>query len=234
MVKRIRAGKKSFASTQKSRQSRSKDVETLKEFGQLNMPEHQSDIHCIPIIGQVEGHVLMDPKNKTTKYEHLIPQLIALEENPKVKGVIFVLNTLGGDVEAGLAISEMIASMSKPTVSLVLGGGHSIGVSVAVSADYSFIAETATMTVHPIRLTGLVLGVPQTYEHLDKMQERVIQFVVAHSNVDSDKFRKMMFKTGELAQDIGTVLVGKDAVNVGLINEIGGITSAIKYLREQF
>lgn len=210
----------------------SEEVANLKEVGQTHIPETRSSIHCLPIIGQVEGHMMMDPKTKTTKYEHVIPQLVALEQNPNIEGIVFILNTMGGDVEAGLAIAEMIASVSKPTVSLVLGGGHSIGVPIAVSTDYSFVTETATMTVHPIRLTGLVLGVPQSYEYLDKMQERVVRFVAKHAEISEDKFREIMLKTGELASDIGTVLVGEDAVNVGLINEVGGLSQAVAKVKE--
>ena len=165
---------------------------------------NESRIHCLTIVGQVEGHVQLPPQNKTTKYEHIIPQIVAIEQNPKIEGLLLVLNTVGGDVEAGLAISEMVASLSKPTVSLVLGGGHSIGVPIAVSTDYSFIAETATMTIHPIRLTGLVIGVPQTFEYLDKMQERVIRFVTKHSKVTEDRFKELMFAKGNLTRDIGT------------------------------
>ncbi len=154
-------------------------MDKIKQLGQTNVPQApESNIHVLPIIGQIEGHLQLPQKNKTTKYEHLIPQIVAIEQNPKIEGVILLLNTVGGDVEAGLAISEMISTISKPTVSIVLGGGHSIGVPIAVSANYSFITETATMTIHPIRLTGLVIGVPQTFEYLDKMQDRVINFVV--------------------------------------------------------
>lgn len=206
--------------------------ENLREFGQLELPDNKSHIHCLTIVGQIEGHVVMPPQNKTTKYEHIIPQLVAIEQDPEIHGVLVILNTVGGDVEAGLAIAEMISSLNKPTVSLVLGGGHSIGVPIAVATDYSFIAETATMTIHPIRLTGLVIGVPQTYEYLDKMQDRVINFVTSHSDVSEAKFRELMFRTGELARDIGTVLVGKDAVEIGLINEIGGLGQAVKKLNE--
>lgn len=208
-----------------------KRLDTIKEFGQLEMPQIKNDIHCLTIVGQIEGHLVMPPQNKTTKYEHLIPQLVALEQSPEVKGLIVILNTVGGDVEAGLAIAEMIDTLGKPSVSLVLGGGHSIGVPIAVAADWSFIAETATMTIHPIRLTGLVIGVPQTYEYLDKMQDRVIRFVTSHSNVTEANFRRMMFQTGELARDIGTVLVGKDAVQQGLVNEVGGLSQAVAKLR---
>ena len=209
-----------------------RQIANIKELGQTNVPEFKSNIHCLPIVGQIEGHMIMDPKNKTTKYEHVIPQLVALEQNPDIEGVVFILNTVGGDVEAGLAIAEMIASISKPTISLVLGGGHFIGVPIAVSTDYSFITETATMTVHPIRLTGLFLGVPQTYEYLDKMQERIVRFVSSHSTISEEKFKELMFKTGELASDTGTVLVGQDAVNVGLINEVGGLSQAVQHLKD--
>ena len=208
------------------------DINTIKELGQITMPQTKTNIHCLPIVGQIEGHMVLPPQNKTTKYEHMIPQLVALEENPEIEGVLIILNTIGGDVEAGLAIGEMITSMSKPTVSLVLGGGHSIGVPVSVAANYSFIAETASMTIHPIRLTGLVIGVPQTYEYLDKMQDRVVNFITRHSKVTDQKLRELMFRTGELARDIGTVLIGKDAVDCGMIDEMGGISSAVAKLNQ--
>lgn len=207
-------------------------VTNIKELGQVEVPQFKSDIHCLTISGQVEGHMVLPPQNKTTKYEHLIPQLVVVEENPQIKALLIVLNTVGGDVEAGLALSEMIASLSKPTVSIVLGGGHSIGSSIAVSANYSFIAPSATMTIHPIRLTGLVIGVPQTYEYLDKMQDRVVRFVVEHSHVTEEKFRELMFRTGDLARDIGTVLVGEDAVRCGLIDEVGGLKQAIHKINQ--
>ncbi len=205
-------------------------LENIKELGQVEIPGFKSEIHCLTINGQVEGHLVLGPQNKTTKYEHVIPQLVAVEENPNIKGLLVVLNTVGGDVEAGLALAEMIASLSKPSVSIVLGGGHSIGSSIAVSADYSFIAPSATMTIHPIRLTGLVIGVAQTYEYLDKMQDRVVKFVVEHSKIKDSVFRDLMFKTGDLARDIGTVLVGEDAVKCGLIDQVGGLKDAIQKL----
>ncbi|MED3198537.1 ClpP family protease [Bacillus toyonensis] len=208
-------------------------VEKIQQLGQTNVPQmNESRIHCLTIIGQVEGHVQLPPQNKTTKYEHIIPQIVAIEQNPKIEGLLLILNTVGGDVEAGLAISEMVASLSKPTVSLVLGGGHSIGVPIAVSTDYSFIAETATMTIHPIRLTGLVIGVPQTFEYLDKMQERVIRFVTKHSKVTEDRFKELMFAKGNLTRDIGTNVIGGDAVKYGLIDDVGGIGSALQKLNE--
>lgn len=208
-------------------------LQNIQQLGQATVPsQSENAIHSISIIGQIEGHITLPPQNKTTKYEHVIPQLIAVEQNPKIEGLLIVLNTVGGDVEAGLAIAEMIDTLSKPTVSLVLGGGHSIGVPVAVAADYSFITFTATMTIHPIRLSGLVIGVPQTYEYLDKMQDRVIKFVTSHSRVTEEKFRHLMFCTDQLARDIGTVMVGKDAVDVGLIDEVGGLGRAVKKLQE--
>jgi ATP-dependent protease ClpP protease subunit len=206
--------------------------DAVKEFGQNEVPVPKSNIHCVPIIGQIEGHLVLPPQNKTTKYEHIIPQLVAVEQNPEIEGLLIVLNTVGGDVEAGLAIAEMIVSMSKPTVSLVLGGGHSIGVPVAVCSKYSFIAETATMTIHPIRLSGLVIGVPQTWEYLDKMQDRVIRFVAKHSRITEKKFRELMFRTGDLARDIGSVLLGSEAVEAGLIDEVGGLAEAVNKLQE--
>jgi ATP-dependent protease ClpP protease subunit len=206
-----------------------KSVEALGETRPADTGD--SNIYCLSVIGQVEGHVVLPPQNKTTKYEHLIPQLVAVEENDAIEGLLLILNTVGGDVEAGLAISEMVASLSKPTVSLVLGGGHSIGVPIAVSADYSYIAETASMTIHPIRLTGMVIGVPQSFEYLERMQERVTRFVVGHSNVTEEMFRKLMLNTGEMARDIGTTVVGRDALRYGLVDEVGGLGQAMKKLK---
>ncbi|KHO62492.1 translocation-enhancing protein TepA [Thermoanaerobacter sp. YS13] len=204
--------------------------ENLKNLGQTNVPNFESNIHCLTIIGQIEGHMILPPQNKTTKYEHIIPQLVAIEENPNIKGVLILLNTVGGDVEAGLAIAEMIASLSKPTVSIVLGGGHSIGVPLAVSANYSYIVPSATMTIHPIRMTGLIVGVPQTFDYFNKMQDRIVEFIVRNSKIKRETFMGLMLKTGELANDIGTILVGKEAVDYGLIDEIGGIKEALKRL----
>lgn len=204
-----------------------KSVETL---GQTDPIRAESNIYCMTIVGQIEGHVVLPPQNKTTKYEHVIPQLVAVEQNDKIEGLLIILNTVGGDVEAGLAIAEMISSLSKPAVSLVLGGGHSIGVPIAVSADYSFIAETASMTVHPIRLTGMVIGAPQSFEYLEKMQERVTRFVVDHSRISEKVFRDLMLNTGELARDIGTTVVGRDAIRYGLLDEVGGLGQAMSKL----
>jgi ATP-dependent protease ClpP protease subunit len=218
--------------TKKTKQGVRK-IDTVKEYGQnAELPSVQSNIHCVAIVGQIEGHIVLPPNNKTTKYEHVIPQLVAVEQNPDIEGLLIILNTVGGDVEAGLAIAEMIVSMSKPTVSLVLGGGHSIGVPVAVSSQYSFITETATMTIHPIRLSGLVIGVPQTWEYLDKMQDRVIRFVSKHSKITEPKFRELMFATGDLARDIGSVLLGNEAVETGLIDAVGGLGQSVNKLQE--
>lgn len=208
-------------------------VDAIQQLGQTNVPQMESNVHCLSIIGQVEGHIVMPAQNKTTKYEHVIPQIVAAEQNPKIEGVVVMLNTVGGDVEAGLAIAEMIASMSKPTVSLVLGGGHSIGVPIAVASDVSFIAETATMTIHPVRLTGMVVGVPQTFEYMEKMQDRVIRFVAEHSAISEDQFRELMFRTGELARDIGTNVIGGDAVKYGLIDHVGGLGDALTELNRR-
>ena len=205
---------------------------TLNDYGELKLPVMHGNIHVITIIGQVEGHLIMPPQNKATKYEHIIPQLVAVEQSPEIEGLLVILNTVGGDVEAGLALAEIIASMSKPTVSLVLGGGHSIGVPIAVAADYSFIAPTATMTIHPIRLTGMVVGVQQSFDYLEKMQDRIIDFVAQHSHISAAQFRQMMTTTGELARDVGTVVVGESAAACGLIDQTGGLSQAMDKLRQ--
>lgn len=189
-------------------------------------------IHCLTIIGQVEGHYILPSQNKTTKYEHVMPQLVAIEQDKDIKGLIILINTVGGDVEAGLAISELIAGMSKPTVTIVLGGGHSIGVPLAVSANRSFIVPSATMTIHPVRMNGLVLGVPQTLSYFEKMQDRIVSFVVKNSKITEKRFRKLMMTTGELVMDVGTVLNGEDAVKEGLIDQLGGLSDAVKCLYE--
>ena len=207
-------------------------VGALESLGTLATPLPKSNYHVLTVVGQIEGHLTLPPQNKTTKYEHLIPQIVAIELNPDIHGLLVVLNTVGGDVEAGLALAEMVASLSKPTVSLILGGGHSIGIPIAAAASYSLIAPTATMTIHPIRLSGLLVGVPQTYEYLDKMQDRVIRFITANSQITESRLRELMFRIGELARDIGTVLVGQDAVREGLIDEVGGVAKAIAWLEE--
>ncbi len=219
--------------TETKEQEKDAIVEKIEQLGQTNVPKSpDSTIHVLTIIGQIEGHMHLPPQNKTTKYEHLLPQLIAIEQNPEIKGLVILLNTVGGDVEAGLALSEMIASISKPTVSIVLGGGHSIGVPISVSTDYSFITPTATMTIHPVRLTGLVIGVPQTFEYLDKMQDRVINFVIEHSNIKEETFKELMFAKGNLTRDIGTNIVGEDAVKYGLINQVGGVKEAMEKMKQ--
>ncbi len=202
----------------------------IQESGSADIRSPKGNLHCLTVIGEIEGHMLLPPRSKTTKYEHVIPRLAAIEESDDTDGLLLILNTMGGDVEAGLAISEMIAGMKKPTVSLVLGGGHSIGVPLAVSADYSFIAPTATMTLHPIRYSGTVVGAPQTFAYLSRMQERVIRFVTAHSRMSDEDFRRMILTTGELLGDVGTVLMGSDAVDCGLIDRVGGLSDALDML----
>lgn len=207
-------------------------AENIQELGSTDVPVAKTNIHVMTIIGQIEGHMVLPPQNKTTKYEHIMPQLVAIEQSNEIDGLLLILNTVGGDVEAGLAIAEMISSMSKPTVSIVVGGGHSIGAPIAVSATRSFIVESATMTIHPIRLTGLVIGAPSSFDYLEKMQERVNKFVVSHSNISEKKWKELLYKTGELSRDIGTSVGGNDAVKYGLIDEIGGVSQALTRLEE--
>ncbi len=212
-----------------------KEIEAGKmiQGGTAILENSRSSIYCLTIIGQVEGHYILDNTQKTTKYDHVIPTLVALEESEEIDGIIILLNTLGGDVEAGLAISEVIASMKKPTASIVLGGGHSIGVPLAVSANRSFIVPSATMTIHPVRTNGLVLGVPQAFDYLEKMQNRIINFIVKHSGVSEEHLRELMNRTDILVNDIGSILDGYEAVGCGLIDEIGGIKEALAYLKER-
>ena len=213
--------------------SETKDkIENVREFGNTNLASPNKRIQVLSIIGQIEGHSVLPPQTKATKYEHIIPQLIDIEQNDEVEGLLIVLNTVGGDVEAGLAISEMIRSMSKPTVSIVIGGGHSIGVPLATSAKYSFITPSATMIVHPVRMNGFVIGVSQTFEYFKKMQERVNEFIVRTSNIKMDTLEKFMLQTDELLNDVGTMLIGKQAVECGLIDEVGGIHEALNKLNE--
>jgi Protease subunit of ATP-dependent Clp proteases len=207
-------------------------IQNVKELGNTNLADPNKKIQVLSIIGQIEGHSVLPPQTKATKYEHVIPQLIDIEQNDEVKGLLIVLNTVGGDVEAGLAISEMIRSMSKPTVSIVIGGGHSIGVPLATSAKYSFITPSATMIVHPVRMNGFVIGVSQTFEYFKKMQERVNEFIVRTSNIKMDTLEKFMLQTDELLNDVGTMLIGKQAVECGLIDEVGGIHEALNKLNE--
>ena len=206
--------------------------EHVKEMGMLSLDRRRNhQIELLTIIGEVEGHETVSGSTKATKYEHLLPKLAQIENSVQTDGVLILLNTLGGDVEAGLAIAEMIASLSKPTVSLVLGGSHSIGVPLAVSADYSFIVPTGTMMIHPVRMTGLIIGVPQTFDYFQKIQARISGFITTHSTISGERLSKLMLETGELTKDVGSVLVGGQAVKEGLINEIGGIAQAFKKLR---
>ncbi len=203
------------------------------ETGSITVSKDGHFIHCLTIIGQIEGHYILPSQNKTTKYEHVIPQLVAIEESKEIEGLLIILNTVGGDVEAGLAIAELLSTMKTPTASLVLGGGHSIGVPLAVSCQRSFIVPSATMTVHPVRMNGLVLGVPQTLSYFEKMQDRIVNFVANNSKISSEDFRKLMLKTGELVMDVGTVLDGEGAVKSGLIDELGGLCDALDFLNKK-
>ncbi len=204
--------------------------EDIKDFGSSKIKNSRGNIHCLTIVGEIEGHNVLPPSSKATKYEHVLPLLVSVEQNEEIDGLLLILNTMGGDVEAGLAIAELVASMTKPTVSLVLGGGHSIGVPLAVSACRSFIASSATMTVHPVRMNGTVIGTQQTYEYFRKMQERITEFVCKNSKISKEKFTQLMMKTGEMANDVGTILSGDDAVKFGLIDEKGGLDSALDFL----
>ena len=208
-------------------------MEELKEFGSARPNGKEGIIHCLTIVGQVEGHQLLPDDNKTTKYEHVMPLLAAVEESEEIKGLLILLNTVGGDVEAGLGIAELIAGMKKPTVSLVLGGGHSIGVPLAVAAKRSFIAPSAAMTIHPVRLNGVVIGVPQTYNYFARIQERIVGFVIGHSNVSREKYTELMMTTDEIANDVGSVIYGEEAVACGLIDAIGTLSDALDYLHRE-
>ncbi|MBR2043736.1 MAG: ATP-dependent Clp protease proteolytic subunit [Clostridia bacterium] len=202
----------------------------LKEMGSVTLSKNKHQVYCLTVIGEIEGHVTLSEQTKTTKYEHVIPQLVAIEEDPEIEGLLVILNTVGGDVEAGLAIAELISGMKTPTVSLVLGGGHSIGVPLAVSCDYSFIAPSATMTVHPVRMNGFVIGVPQMLNHFQRMQERISDFVVKNSKITKKSFNSFLMNTGELVTDVGTVLDGKKAVEAGLIDSLGSLSDALDKL----
>ena len=206
------------------------DIRQIKEMGSVTLPDAKHVIHCLNIIGQVEGHYILPAQNKTTKYEHIIPALVAIEQDRSIEGLVIILNTVGGDVEAGLAIAELIASIKTPTVSMVVGGGHSIGVPLAVCAKKSFIVPSATMTIHPVRMNGLVLGVPQTLSYFDKMQERIVRFVCDNSAIKPERFRELMMSTGELVMDVGSVIDGEQAVKEGLIDRLGGLSEAIDCL----
>ena len=206
--------------------------QSILEFGSSLIQSKRGTIHVLTIVGQIEGHQVLPPTSKSTKYEHVMPLLALVEESDEIDGLLVLLNTVGGDIEAGLGIAELIASMSKPTVSLVLGGGHSIGVPLAVSAKRSFIAPSAAMTIHPVRLNGLVIGVPQTFYYFERIQERITQFVTANSGIKREDFTKLMLQTGELAADVGSVIYGEEAVELGLIDEIGGLSDALTCLHK--
>ena len=205
-------------------------MEEIKELGSAQPQGREGMIHCLTIVGQVEGHQILPEDNKTTKYEHVMPLLAAVEESEEIKGLLILLNTVGGDVEAGLGIAELIAGMKKPTVSLILGGGHSIGVPLAVAASRSFIAPSAAMTIHPVRLNGVVIGVPQTYNYFARIQERIVGFITGHSNISRERYNELMMATDELANDVGSVIYGKEAVSCGLIDSIGTLSDALDYL----
>ena len=202
------------------------EVNEIKELG----TSAKATIQCLTIVGQIEGHQILPEDTKTTKYEHVMPLLAAVEEAPEIKGLLILLNTVGGDVEAGLGIAELIAGMKKPTASLVLGGGHSIGVPIAVAADMSFIAPSAAMTIHPVRLNGVVIGVPQTYNYFARIQERIVSFVTGHSHISREKYTELMMTTDEIANDVGSVIHGDEAVSFGLIDRIGTLSDALNYL----
>lgn len=204
--------------------------EQLIEFGAGEVMAQNSNIHCLTIIGQIEGHQILPENTKTTKYEHVIPQIAAIEESREIDGLLILLNTVGGDIEAGLAIAELIAGMKKPTVSLVLGGGHSIGVPLAVCAKKSFIVPTASMTIHPVRISGTVIGAPQTYDYFQRIQDQITEFVCKNSKVSQEDFTKAMLSTDELAQDVGSVVYGSQAVSMGLIDRLGGLSDALSCL----
>ena len=218
----------------KAAEADEKKNEQIKEMGTVNLEENSSKhrIKLITIIGEIEGHEAVSGNTKATKYEHLLPMLAEIEDSDEIDGLLILLNTLGGDVEAGLSIAEMIASLSKPTVSLVLGGSHSIGVPLAVSTDYSFIVPTGTMMIHPVRMTGLIIGVAQTFDYFQKIQDRIAGFITSHSGISEERLLKLMLETGQLTKDVGSVLVGKQAVEEGVINEVGGIKDAFGKLRE--
>lgn len=205
-------------------------AELIEKTGSVLVPNARHMVHCLTIIGQIEGHYILPEQNKTTKYEHIIPTLSMIEQDRNVEGLLVILNTVGGDVEAGLAIAELIAGMKTPTVSLVVGGGHSIGVPLAVSTDCSFIVPSATMTIHPVRMNGLVLGVPQTLSYFERMQDRIVEFVTRNSRISEEDFRRLMMETGELVMDVGTVLSGEQAIEYGLIDRLGGLSDALSWL----
>lgn len=207
-------------------------ADDIKDFGGVRVENRGANIHCLSIIGQIEGHYALGEGQKATKYEHIIPLLVSVEQDEEIDGLLILLNTMGGDVEAGLAIAEVIASMKKPTVSVVLGGGHSIGVPLAVASKRSFIVPSATMTIHPVRLNGLVIGVPQTFTYFQEMQKRIVNFICAHSRATEDKILELMMRPDMMATDVGSIIEGREAVEYGLIDEVGGLDKALDALRE--
>ena len=219
--------------TKDERSAENEQLEYIMKSGSVVSRRDGESVHCLTIIGQSEGHYTVTDGSKATKYEHIIPLLVSVEESDDIDGMLMVLNTMGGDVEAGLAIAEMVASMSKPTVSLVLGGGHSIGVPLAVSARRSFIVPSATMTIHPVRMSGTVIGVPQTYYYFERMQDRIIKFVTKHSGITEEKFREYLLATDQIATDTGSLIDGIEAVSCGLIDEAGGLSDALSFLRDE-
>ncbi|MBE6830691.1 MAG: peptidase S14 [Ruminococcaceae bacterium] len=221
---------KDIKETEKEAEKTEKQTDQIVDTGSVITGNGKHRVHCLTIIGQIEGHFILPSQNKTTKYEHVIPLLVAIEEDPAIDGLLIILNTVGGDVEAGLALAELVAGMKKPTVSLVLGGGHSIGVPLAVAAKHSFIAQSATMTIHPVRMNGMLLGVPQTLEYFQRMQERITRFVTKNSKITSERFHELSMNTRELVMDVGTVLDGNDAVTEGLIDSLGSLSDAIDCL----
>ncbi|SMC36970.1 ATP-dependent protease ClpP, protease subunit [Papillibacter cinnamivorans DSM 12816] len=215
---------------EKNNENRNPQQQQIVDMSSITSKNRRGVVHCLTIVGQIEGHQVLPPSNKTTKYEHVMPQLAAIEESDEIDGVLILLNTVGGDIEAGLGIAELIAGMKKPTVSLVLGGGHSIGVPLAVSAKQSFIAPSAAMTIHPVRLNGMVIGVPQTFNYFERIQERIVQFVTRNSRISKEEFTRLMLKTGELAADVGSVIYGEQAVELGLIDHVGSLSDALECL----
>lgn len=223
-----------FDDEAKKNNDNSESDERIKDYGQTTLDNNRNNhkIHLLSVIGEIEGHECLSSNSKTTKYEHVLPQLAAIEDSSEFQGLLVIINTMGGDVESGLAIAEMIASISKPTVSLVLGGSHSIGVPLAVSTDYSFVVPTGTMVIHPVRMNGMFIGVPQTYDYFKKIQDRIVGFVTSHCGITKDRFEELMMETGVLTKDVGSILVGQQIVEEGIIDQVGGIKDAVKKLHE--
>ncbi len=229
----LRKNEKETVMEEEKKNQLEEEREQVREFGSALLTGKDGSIYTLTIIGQVEGHQLLPETVKTTKYEHVLPLLATIEESDDIDGLLILLNTVGGDIEAGLAIAEMIAGMKKPTVSLVLGGGHSIGIPLAVSAKRCMIAPTASMTIHPVRMTGVVVGAPQTYQYFNRIQEQIVDFVTANSRISREKFLKYMMATGEIATDVGSVVYGREAVQVGLVDQLGSVGDALAYLHQE-